>query len=62
MGIISVYLGPVVSIVAVVPKIRQAMSGVVHPYPRTSQALSAAAPIRGSPAGIPVALEASVEI
>jgi len=48
----------VVSIVAVVPKLRHAISGVKHPEPRTSHALSAAAAKTGIPAGIPVLAEA----
>src|SRR5690606_24156522 len=55
-GITSVYFVWVVLMVAVVPKLKQATCGSIHPAPITSQALSAAAAMSGSPAGIPVCI------
>jgi len=52
----------VVSIVAVVPKLKHAISGDRQPEPSTSHALSAAAAKTGNPEGIPVFADADDDI
>ena len=50
----STYFLVAVLMVAMVPKLKQAVSGVVQPAPKISQALSLAAAITGRPLGMPV--------
>ena len=50
----STYLLFWVLIVAVVPKLMQALSGVRHPAPMMSHALSLEAATNGRPLGMPV--------